>query len=375
MTKTVKKSKALPTHEKAQRMFWAAKSAGDVRKVRNIAIAIMKRAEEAGDHDVARASAELRFRANTKLRKLARIAAGVIFPEDKVKEPKALVPAPRGASLQKEIGALRKQVAAVQTPEQALDARDRATLLAEAAKLRGTREELIETLLLRADVMRSIGKMLKQLGDEGRLAKGGGAPGRDSTRWSPRTLKKMGIDKHLADDARKYAAIDEERWPGIRGQWAANAREAERVPSLRLLLQDPAAKMAVRQADWKERIADPERAKSRAAWIEEWDTHEADKEEGEALPAGFRTEEAWLMFHLNQNTTVEGMPATIDTVHKVVARGLAVLFRLRALGISDQKAAERYFTVVGQMEERINKLATTWGKTVEASTAPTRAAS
>ncbi|MGY4371844.1 phage N-6-adenine-methyltransferase [Bradyrhizobium sp. LB1.3] len=95
---------------------------------------------------------------------------------------------------------------------------DKARAMAAAAKVAKNKRAEADMMAVRFRAERRIGEIMAMQRDAGLLAKGGQGSGsnqyevRDTDGPAPITLPEMGIDKHLADRARKYAAVPEEEF-------------------------------------------------------------------------------------------------------------------------------------------------------------------
>lgn len=115
--------------------------------------------------------------------------------------------------------------------------RDTAEALRAAARIAKNKQAEIDMAEVRFRAERRIGEMMKAQRESGLMADGGAHGGSRDDPGShvdpgskPVTLSDAGIDKHLADRARKFAAIPEEEFEAEIGEWRERVgREIERV--------------------------------------------------------------------------------------------------------------------------------------------------
>lgn len=117
--------------------------------------------------------------------------------------------------------------------DEAKDFRDKAEAMRAYARQAKNKQLEVDAAEIRFRAERRIGELMAAQRDAGLLANGGDAMRArvaNGPEVSPPTLSEAGIDKHLADRARKYAAIPEDEFNGIVGEWRDRVEgEQERV--------------------------------------------------------------------------------------------------------------------------------------------------
>lgn len=131
-----------------------------------------------------------------------------------------------------------RAVAAAVSVDEAKDFRDKGEAMRAYAKQAKNKQLEMQAAEIRIRAERRIGELMAAQRDAGMLNRGASAGGeKESPRGSytdPRdkapTLAEAGIDKHLADRARKFAAIPEREFNDIVDDWRGRvAEENERV--------------------------------------------------------------------------------------------------------------------------------------------------
>jgi len=107
------------------------------------------------------------------------------------------------------------------------DMRDKAAALKAYARQAKNRQLEIDAAEIRMRAERRIGELMEYQRETVGLAKGGKpyqSTGSQSDPVAP-TLSEAGIDKHLADRARKMAAVPEEKFEAALGEWREKVQE------------------------------------------------------------------------------------------------------------------------------------------------------
>lgn len=132
-----------------------------------------------------------------------------------------------------------RAVSAARTIDEAKDIRDKAEAMRVYAKQAKNRELEADAAEIRFRAERRIGQMIAEQRENGGLAKGG-APVITGSKSDPvietvPTLADAGVDKHLADRARKYAAVSEPAFEAKLAGWRESCLDEDMRPVVDLL--------------------------------------------------------------------------------------------------------------------------------------------
>lgn len=139
--------------------------------------------------------------------------------------------------------------------DEAKDFRDKSEAMRAYAKQAKNKQLEVQAAEIRIRAERRIGELMAAQRDAGMLSAGTAGTGNANVTGGlrenppvgerPITLAEAGIDKNLADRARKYAAIPEDEFNGIVGDWKGRVeKENERVTVNLLAAGDRAAEKA-----------------------------------------------------------------------------------------------------------------------------------
>jgi len=124
--------------------------------------------------------------------------------------------------------AMCRAIAAASSVDEVKQIRDQAIALAAYARQAKNKKAETDVVAIRFRAERALGEMIKRQRETVGLAKAGRPPiiGSVADPISARpTLAEAGIDKHLADRARKYAAIPEDEFESRISEWRVEAEE------------------------------------------------------------------------------------------------------------------------------------------------------
>ena len=142
------------------------------------------------------------------------------------------VPANAHASMARYEEACRA-VAAAASVDEAKDFRDKSEAMRAYARQAKNKQLEMQAAEIRIRAERRIGELMAAQKEAGALSKGGRARVcglQENPQTEPPTLEEAGIDKNLADRARKFAAIPEREFNDIVDDWRGRiAEENERV--------------------------------------------------------------------------------------------------------------------------------------------------
>lgn len=143
------------------------------------------------------------------------------------------VPANAHASMARYEEACRA-VAAAASVDEAKDFRDKSEAMRAYARQAKNKQLEMQAAEIRIRAERRIGELMAAQRDAGALSSGGRPSEKTGSKTdpvsAPPTLEEAGIDKHLADRARKFAAIPEREFNDIVDDWRGRiAEENERV--------------------------------------------------------------------------------------------------------------------------------------------------
>lgn len=139
-----------------------------------------------------------------------------------------------------------RAVAEAASIDEAKDFRDKSEAMRAYAKQAKNKQLEVQAAEIRIRAERRIGELMAAQRDSGALSEGGRPSHKTGSQTDPvsaaPTLAEVGIDKHLADRARKYAAIPEGEFNGIVSEWKGRVeKENERVTVNLLAAGDRAA--------------------------------------------------------------------------------------------------------------------------------------
>ncbi|GAB5505810.1 MAG: hypothetical protein Rhirs2KO_09730 [Rhizobiaceae bacterium] len=121
-------------------------------------------------------------------------------------------------------------IAAARSVDELRAIRDQADAMRAAARIAKNRQAEIDMAEIRFRGERRLGELMAAQRDAGLMHNGGGDHRVAKKPGDPITLSEAGIDKGLADRARKFAAIPEAEFEGIVGDWRGRLEaENERV--------------------------------------------------------------------------------------------------------------------------------------------------
>jgi len=117
--------------------------------------------------------------------------------------------------------------------------RDQSEALRAYAKQAKNKQLEIQAAEIRIRAERRIGELMAAQRDSGAMSEGGRPSDKTGSQtdpvFAPPTLAEVGIDKHLADRARKYAAIPEVEFDGIVGDWRKKVETENQKVTVNLL--------------------------------------------------------------------------------------------------------------------------------------------
>tara|TARA_B000000460_G_scaffold248191_1_gene225060 strand:+ start:6692 stop:7513 length:822 start_codon:yes stop_codon:yes gene_type:complete len=142
-----------------------------------------------------------------------------------------------------------RAVAEAVSIDEAKEFRDQSEAMRAYAKQAKNKQLEVQAAEIRIRAERRIGELMAAQRDAGGLAKGGQPHQSTGLQHNPvapaPTLAEVGIDKNLADRARKYAAIPEDEFNGIVSDWKGRVeQENQRVTVNLLAAGDRAAEKA-----------------------------------------------------------------------------------------------------------------------------------
>lgn len=152
-----------------------------------------------------------------------------------------------------------RAVADAASIDEAKEFRDQGEAMRAYAKQAKNKQLEVQAAEIRIRAERRIGELMAAQRDNGDMAKGAANAGWKETRVdSAPTLAEAGIDKNLADRARKYAAIPEQEFNEIVGDWKGRVEQENQRVTVNLLA---AGDRAAEQAKPAQPETDPETAK------------------------------------------------------------------------------------------------------------------
>lgn len=150
--------------------------------------------------------------------------------------------------------------------DEAKDLRDKGEAMRAYARQAKNKQLEVQAAEIRIRAERRIGELMAAQRDAGEMAKGGQPHQSTGLQKNPvaapPTLAEVGIDKNLADRARKYAAIPEGEFNGIVSDWKGRVEQENERVTVNLLA---AATKAEAATPPQEPECDPEEAKERRA--------------------------------------------------------------------------------------------------------------
>lgn len=161
-----------------------------------------------------------------------------------------------------------RAVAEAVSIDEAKEFRDQSEAMRAYAKQAKNKQLEVQAAEIRIRAERRIGELMAAQRDAGMLSTGAAAEGvgkrgfenNPRSEGAPITLAEAGIDKSLADRARKYAAIPEEEFNGIVNDWKGRVEQENQRVTVNLLA---AGDRAAEQAKTIEPVEDDATAKLR----------------------------------------------------------------------------------------------------------------
>lgn len=125
-----------------------------------------------------------------------------------------------------------RALAAAKAVDEVKEIRDQAAAMREYARQAKNKQLEVDAAEIRIRAERRIGELMKAQKETVGMATGGDRGGKkalDGSRKNPAntpiTLAEVGIDKGLADRARKYAAVPDDEWEQELGEWRERVSE------------------------------------------------------------------------------------------------------------------------------------------------------
>lgn len=130
-----------------------------------------------------------------------------------------------------------RAVAEAKSVDEVKDIRDKSEAMRAYARQAKNKDLELNAAEIRIRAERRLGEIIQLQKETVGLATGGDA---QRTRVgkgpeSPPTLSEAGIDKHLADTARKYAAVPEDQFEGMIGEWRSRVTEENKRVTTKLI--------------------------------------------------------------------------------------------------------------------------------------------
>lgn len=142
-----------------------------------------------------------------------------------------------------------KALAAAKAIDEVKDIRDRADAIRSYARQANNKQLEIDAGEIRFRAERRIGELMAAQREVGGLSVGGRPPKTGSDSDPVNTLAHIGIGKHLADRARKYAAIPASRFEGLLAARRDSIERDRARITINLVEDDKAARRALREAE------------------------------------------------------------------------------------------------------------------------------
>lgn len=123
-----------------------------------------------------------------------------------------------------------KALADARSVDEVKDVRDKSEAMRAYARQAKNKQLEIDAAEIRIRAERRIGELMEAQREAGQMHRGGGDHRVAEKPGAPITLSEAGIDKNLADRARKLAAVPKEEFDGMVGEWRERVeQENERV--------------------------------------------------------------------------------------------------------------------------------------------------
>ena len=250
--------------------------------------------------------------------------------------------------------AARNALALAKSTDEVLKVRDFSERLRLIARQAHDQQLELDAVELRVNAERRLGQMIvdqrRTVGlAKGAAQKGIGRRGKRGSQADPRsptaTLADVGVDKHLADRARKLASLSEDDFAGRLLTWRAEAEGSGGRASVKLLSVSIVKRCERRTA--REKNRDIRSARSYAFWFGEI--------EDDTVSPSFEDMRQKLEWLLRTNPSSPNLPKNADSVAKVVADAL---WRLTVLSdFLDAPSAQRKFIgIIERMEDKILRI-------------------
>ena len=149
--------------------------------------------------------------------------------------------------------AARRALAAARAVDEAKDIRDKAEAMRVYARQAKDRQLEVDAAEIRIRAERRLGELIKAQQETVGLAKGGGDTSTGTRKvpvQEPPTLTEAGISKNLSSRAQKLAAVPQDKFEELVGEWRGKATASDGRIAVSLAPQEP-AKTAARKAKSK----------------------------------------------------------------------------------------------------------------------------
>jgi hypothetical protein len=254
--------------------------------------------------------------------------------------------------------AFRRALAEAKSVDEVKDIRNKAEAIRAYARQANDKTLEIDAAEIRITAERRLGQMIVDQKSAVGLAKGGGDK-RSKQRvqrrpGDPPTLAEAGIGKHLADRARKWAAISEEDFAKYLARWrgeATRANDRVTIGILRAAGTEQSEELFERQMAEKQK--DPRRDFSPL-----WDLdNEDESDEVAPLPSARELDRQRYqrLLETNLSAPAEYEPRKYNSVAKIVAEGLVRLDVIRDY-IDQPSARQAFAQTFDAMDDRLNRL-------------------
>ena len=263
---------------------------------------------------------------------------------------KAIAVAAAKFAFPKKYDAALKALAAAKDVEDVMKVRVTGETMRAFARMMNDRHLEIDAVEIWIRAERVLGQMLAQQKITVGLAKGGGDK-RSNQRVVRRpgdnlSYQEIGINKYLADRARKLARLSQKDFTKQLTVWRASG-------ALDLNTIYEVAQEQHLTDGMKKRTADAIRERRPLIDMDLVSSEDEEGEPSEDHSTTFRNCREYLEWLLQVNPSSSKLPKTIRDMRKVVAHGVAGLFECLTWGADE---ARKYFVIVSAMEERINRL-------------------
>jgi hypothetical protein len=251
-----------------------------------------------------------------------------------------------------------RALAAAKNVDEVKKVRNDAEAIRAYAKQAKNRTLELDAAEIRLRAERRIGQMIADQRRKGRLAKGAarkgvGRKGKCGSSHNPHsteiTLAELDIDKHLANQARTLAELNNRDWEKLITNWRREA-DISGGRTLKTVLR------AARRSAWEKRQAEPEPDQPPPDPRKEAGAYLALTNEDDSVPAEFETYRQKIEWLLRNNFSSSNLPASFDSVAKIVADAMWRIDALTEVREDWPFAKSKLCDILEKMQARILRI-------------------